>query len=156
MQAASWISLLRRIPANLHDGLNLLLTTGAEVVVQQFVKLDAECLILRGRMAGTQDTGRVVMLPYCNLVAVNITRRLAEPEIEAIFGKDGQPFPAPIALSISSPAEQGDSSPAATPERPADDGSPVAKPAMPSKSVLIAKLRARLAETNKSGGSISQ
>jgi hypothetical protein len=141
MQAAAWIGLLRRIPESLHDALALTLTTGSEVVVQQLVKLDGECLILRGRMAGTQDSGRIVMLPYCNLVAVNITRPLGEPEIEAIFGKDGQPFPATIPLNDHVSGE----APAAA---PADEAP--ARPAMPSKSVLIAKLRARLAE--KMGG----
>jgi hypothetical protein len=149
MQSAAWISLLRRIPENLHDGLALTLTTGAEVVVQNFVKLDADCLILRGRMAGTQDNGRVVMLPYSNLVSVNITRRLTEPEIEAIFGKDGQPFPAAIPLAAPAAAETADR--AATPVGDEGAAADAPRPAMPSKSVLIAKLRARLADVNKLG-----
>src|SRR5256885_16257548 len=101
MQGASWITLFRRIPINLHDGLMLTLSTGAEVVMQKFVKLEPDYAILRGRMAGTQDNGRVIVLPYANLIAVNITRRLLEPEIEAIFGKDAQVFAPSLTLSAA-------------------------------------------------------
>src|SRR5437764_4639583 len=92
MQGEAWIALFRRMPVNLHDGLILSLNTGAEVVIQKFVKLEPEYMILRGRMAGTQDNGRVVILPYSNIVTINVTRRLLEAEIEAIFGKEGQTF----------------------------------------------------------------
>src|SRR4051812_40023789 len=94
MHGQAWISLFHRIPANLHDGLMLTLTTGAEVVVQAFVQLDTDYAIVRGRMAGAQDNGRVMMIPYSNLVAVNITRRMTEPEIAAVFGQHAQPFAA--------------------------------------------------------------
>lgn len=159
MQSASWIALFRRIPANLHDGLVLSLTTGAEVVVQRFVKLDTDVAILRGRMAGTQDNGRVVILPYCNLIAVNFTRRISEAEVESIFGKNTQAFAANIALSAASTA---DADAAESNDDPAEDAQAAStdraaadaptKPAMPSKTILIAKLRARLNEANKTGG----
>ncbi len=74
MQGSAWIALFRRIPPNLHDGLMLTLTTGAEIVVQRFVMLEPDYAILCGRMAGTQDNGRIVLLPYSNLVAVNIAQ----------------------------------------------------------------------------------
>ena len=99
-------------------------------------------------MAGTQDQGRVVLLPYSNLVAVNITRRLTEPEIEALFGQNGQAFAQNVPLT-------GQSAEPAAAERAADaeDGNPPPhRPAMPSKTELLAKLRARLSEANKAGG----
>jgi hypothetical protein len=162
MQSASWIALLRRIPANLHDGMILSLTTGSEVVVQRFVKLDADVAILRGRMAGTQDNGRLVILPYNNFIAINFTRRLSDEEVEAIFGKNTQAFAAGMALSAASSGEneateatkatENGANDAATGNDNADGSSVPAKPAMPSKTILIAKLRARLSEANKSAG----
>jgi hypothetical protein len=158
MQSASWIALLRRIPANLHDGLVLTLTTGGEVVVQRFVKLDADVAILRGRMAGTQDNGRLVVLPYNNLIAINFTRRISDAEVETIFGKNTQAFAASISLSAPAAAE-GESAEGNDVAGDDDGDTPHAdavsvpvKPAMPSKTVLIAKLRARLNEANKSIG----
>jgi hypothetical protein len=158
MQSASWIALLRRIPANLHDGLVLTLTTGGEVVVQRFVKLDADVAILRGRMAGTQDNGRLVVLPYSNLIAINFTRRISDAEIETIFGKNTQAFAASISLSAPATTESesaGGNDVAAHEDGDnanADAVNAPAKPAMPSKTILIAKLRARLNEANKSNG----
>src|ERR1043166_1073690 len=99
MQGSSWIALFRRIPTSLHDGLILTLTTGGEVVIQQLIKLDADVLILRGRMAGTQDSGRIIVLPYNQLIAINFTRRLSEKDVTAIFGKAHQSFAADITLS---------------------------------------------------------
>ncbi len=155
MQGDAWIALFRRIPVNLHDGLNLALTTGSEVVVQKFVKLEPHFVILRGRLAGTQDNGRVVILPYSNIVSINITRRLLEAEIEAIFGKDTQAFAAPVPLTLAPAAETGGG------DTPLDTADAVAeanagpappKPVMPSKTALLAKLRARLNEANRAGG----
>jgi hypothetical protein len=155
MQGDDWIALFRRIPLNLHDGLILGLTTGAEVVIQKFVKLEQHYVILRGRMAGTQDNGRVVVLPYGNIVTVNVARRLLEPEIEAIFGKDTQQFAASVPLSVAVAAADtaGNDTPLDTADA-ADDATPgaaPAKPAMPSKTALLAKLRARLNEANRAG-----
>jgi hypothetical protein len=148
MQDASWIALFRRIPENLHDGIALTLSTGSEVVLQQVVKLDSDCIILRGRMAGTQDNGRVVVLPYSTLVSFNITRRMSEAEVEAVFGSNAATFAAANPVSTAPAAAQ--TSEAAV-NGHADDADAPAKPAMPSKTVLIAKLRARLNEANKVG-----
>ena len=83
----AWIAMFRRIPADLHDTLALGLTTGAEIVVQKIVKLEPDFMIIRGRLAGTQDAGRIVMIPYSQLTFVAVIRDLQEAEIEAIFGK---------------------------------------------------------------------
>lgn len=155
MQGAAWIALFRRIPLNLHDGLILSLTTGSEVVVQKFVKLEPDFVILRGRMAGTQDNGRVVLLPYSNIVTINVTRRLLEAEIEGIFGKDTQGFAASVPLTAASAAEAAGGDTAldtAEVVAEANAGNGPAKPAMPSKTALLAKLRARLNEGNRAGG----
>jgi hypothetical protein len=150
MQGASWISLFRRIPANLHDGLMLTLTTGSEVVVQRFVQLESDYAVVCGRMAGTQDNGRIVLLPYNQLVAVNITRKLTETEIESVFGQNAQGF----ATSLPADGEESaaKAADAKAPQAP-DEETPraPAKPAMPSKTELLQKLRARMKETNKLG-----
>ena len=79
MQAnQAWIGLFRRIPVDLHDTLALGLTTGSEIVVQKIVKLEPDFMIIRGRLAGTQDTGRLVMVPYPQLTFVAIQRDLKD------------------------------------------------------------------------------
>jgi hypothetical protein len=154
MQGASWISLFRRIPGNLHDGLILSLSTGTEVVVQRFIKLDTDVVVLRGRMAGSQDAGRVVVLPYSHLVSINFVRRLTDTDLETVFGKNTQTFAADINLAPP-PADGARDDLPDEPVEPAAQGPAGtngggAKPGLPSKAELLAKLRARLGDS-KSG-----
>jgi hypothetical protein len=151
MQGASWINLLRRIPANLHDGMALTLSTGAEVVVQRLVKLDPEVAILRGRLAGTQDTGRLVVLPYSHLVAVNIARPLTDGDVDTIFGRNGQAFAGEMALAVPGDSSPGDGAPDVDSSANGEPDAAGPKPAMPSKNQLLAKLRARLSDGNRPG-----
>ena len=156
MQGASWITLFRRIPANLHDGVILTMTTGGEVVVQKLIKLDADVVILRGRMAGTQDSGRIIILPYTQLMAINFTRRLSEKDVTAIFGNNTQAFAADFALTAPTEEEAADladadagAENAVASDKPASGKAQPAKPhagkpGLPSKAELLAKLRSRL------------
>jgi hypothetical protein len=150
MQDASWIALFRRIPVNLHDGIALTLSTGAEVVIQQIVKLDSDCVVVRGRLAGTQDNGRVVVLPFSTLASFNFTRHMSEAEVDAIFGSNAPTIAAvPTGMTTPSAETAASGEPAAVGNGQADLTRAPTRPAMPSKSILIAKLRARLNETNK-------
>src|SRR3712207_5471743 len=99
MQGNTWIELFRRIPANLHDSLALTLTNGMEIVIQRILKLDPDFAVLRGRMAGTQDQGRVVIVPYHQFLSIAFGKRMTDPEVVAIFGKSQTTFAAPIELS---------------------------------------------------------
>jgi hypothetical protein len=146
----AWIGLFRRIPGNLQDTLSLGLTTGAEIVVQKIVKLEPDFMIIRGRLAGTLDAGRVVMLPYSQLTFVAVMRDLQEVEVEAIFGKG-----APVAVAdlppSATPAAAKDKQPASDSgsEEPPPPSNRGKKPESPSKTVLLAKLRERMKDAGK-------
>ncbi|MBI3411207.1 MAG: hypothetical protein HY040_22970 [Planctomycetes bacterium] len=178
MHGPSWIALLRRIPVQYHDSLAFSLVTGGEIVVQTLLRLEREFLIMRGRMAGSTDVGRVVILPYSQIITLAFQRRMAEPEVQAIFG---QAFDIPVtaeAAAAAPPEESGaldigpvgpatpasaaaaDTLPgnantplppgsAETPAEPSAAGADKAKNKLPSKSMLLARLRARLAEQGK-------
>ena len=148
MQAnQAWITLFWRIPADLHDTLALGLATGAEIVVQRIVKLEPDFMIIRGRLAGTQDTGRVVMVPYPQLTFVAIQRDLKDSEVEAIFGKGAPP---PLA-SLPPTADGADAEQEAVMEEvaPNEPTAAAKKPEGVSKAVLLAKLRERLKDAGK-------
>lgn len=151
MQAESWIALFHKIPVNLHDSLALILTTGSELVLQKIQVLEPEYAVLRARLAGTQDGGRVVVLPYHQILAIAFTRRMTEAEVESIF--DGAPpsFAAGQTLSAGGAADESESLEDTTLNAQAGDVNTPSKPALPSKSVLLAKLRARLNEGPKPG-----
>jgi hypothetical protein len=155
MQGASWVALLRRIPAILHDSIIIVTSNGAEIVPQAIVRLEREYVVIRGRMAGSQDTGRLMFVPYDQMNYVGLTKKLTDAETQLLLGKPGvtvqlvengeatagTPFeetPWPTAApeeEVPPPAEEAASAPT----------QPVAKPPQQSKSVLLARLRARLA-----------
>lgn len=149
MQSTNWINLLSRIPAEYHESLAFILNTGSELVVQRLLRLEPDFVVLRGRMAGTQDNGRVVVVSYDQLCALAFQRRMTDPEVEAVFGGGVPPFAA-----AAPAAEAAAADPVAAPEEstvngPEGDVNTSPKPSLPSKSMLLAKLRARLAEAKQ-------
>lgn len=153
MQGSAWIALLRRIPADLHNSLALGLVTGGEVVVQQLIRLEEDFVIVRGRMAGSTAEGRVMAVPYAHMTLVALNKRMNEPEVQKLFGKamptapligeDGSAETRASAEPMPAAAEAAAAAPAAVAEtaRP--------KQVPPSKSLLLARLRERLAEKPK-------
>lgn len=51
MHDAAWVKLLRHIPASEQSNLLLVTTSGREIAIQSFLRIDPECLALRGRLA---------------------------------------------------------------------------------------------------------
>jgi hypothetical protein len=162
MQGPSWIALLERIPVKLHDTLALTLVTGAEIMMQSLLRLESDFAIIRGRMAGSIDAGRVIILPYDQIVNLAFTKRMLEPEVQAVFGEtlespsakvEGEVSKEEAGNQIKEPEDQetdhSDSSKEnQVPAVPAKE--PLKNPsAPPSKSILLARLRARLAEQGK-------
>lgn len=150
MQGSDWINLLRRIPANLHNELALGLVTGGEVVVQQLIRMENDFVIVRGRMSGSTAEGRVMIVPYSHMTLLALNKPMPETEVQAIFG--AAPSEAPVveasagATTPSQPAARDKPADGILP-KPAAPGQP--KPTPPSKSVLLARLRERLAEKSK-------
>jgi hypothetical protein len=144
MLGLSWIQLIRRIPVDYHDKLAIVTVTGLELVVQSIVRLENEYMVLRGRMAGTNDAGRVLIVPYDQMTFLGFNKRMMDPEIQGIFGPSE--FPTHAAAAAAAPAESApESAPAETPtdQGPAKPAPVQAAPV--SKSVLLARLRQRLA-----------
>ena len=162
MQGPAWLSLLRRLPPALHDGLIIVTTNTAEVVVSSVLRAERDLLVIRGRMSGSQETGRVVFIPFDQINYIALGKKITEAEIQTVLAK-------PVAgghaaeAAVATPAATGgaeevdafipESSPEALPApEPEKDGAPAAaaaggpqKPNHPSKTVLLARLRARLA-----------
>ena len=109
MLNASWATLLRQIPADQHDTLMVRTVNGTEIAVQTMLRIDYEFVIFKGRLAGSQDTGRLFILPFNNIEYFNINRDVKDEEYNTLFA----------ALAIPEP----DARPAA----PATPGAPTAK-----------------------------
>jgi hypothetical protein len=171
MQGPAWISLLRRIPSSQHDCLILMTTGNAQIVVQRLIRLEPDFLVGIGRMAGSTDQGKMLIIPYDQLTYLSFNKKLADEEIEAVIGPAGDVARAEPSESQAAEAETGalpglEGMQAKEPENPSPvvqkavtaeapsyaktmapaPAKPNPKAAMPSKSILLARLRQRLAD----------
>jgi len=165
MQAPSWISLFKLIPSHLHDTLALITTTSIEVMVQRVLRVEQDYLVFRGRMSGTMDAGRVMIMPYDQISNVAFNKRMAEEEVDVIFSNSGGWIPEYVAdksrdrfsedtlSDVASAEEKKETAPAPAvappapviePAQPQSAAGSAAKPEHASKSILLARLRARL------------
>lgn len=164
MQASLWLSLLRRIPPAKHGMLVAVTTAGMEFMVQRIFRLEDDYLLMRARLAGTSDQGRIILLPYDQLNSVAYNGILPEGEIDAVFGsgtliaaapqagEEAPPAPEdkPADQNATEPEAEAAPPPEASPRPPTPNAPADASPSAPapapkiSKSVLLARLRARL------------
>ncbi len=154
MHYKDWPSLLRRIPAEYHEGLLVATITGAEIVIQSIIHLDEQFLVVRGRPAGSSDSGKTIMLSLANVNYVLFQQVLAEETAQALFSGETPNFAA-----LPTPADSNGEASEGAPEEPsanrpgapqgerngtAPKNEPAPNLGNPAKSALLAKLKARL------------
>jgi hypothetical protein len=85
MPHVAWERLLRQLPAKEQDGLMLMTNTRTEIAVQSILRLDPDFLIIKGRLAGSQDAGRVFFVPYAHIDHLGFYRAVKDTEFEEMF-----------------------------------------------------------------------
>jgi hypothetical protein len=153
------------------------MNTGIEIALQAVLRLERDFIVVRGRTTGSTDTGRVLIIPFDQINYLAFNRSMTEPEVQALLGPpgslstgaeapppaSGESAPVPLDMeavnaqlaAVSAEARQATQSAADTStappetEAPATAATPTApKPAPVSKSILLARLRARLKENS--------
>lgn len=64
MQNFAWVALLRQIPEEQHNQYMIFTTSGTEIAVQSLLRIEQEVVVVKGRLSGSQDAGRVFFVPY--------------------------------------------------------------------------------------------
>jgi hypothetical protein len=167
MQGQEWVGLLRRIPAAQHDNIIFMTTNSTQIVMQRIIRLESDFLVGLGRVAGSTEQGKVLVLPYDQLTYLSFSKKLTDAEIETILGQAA--FTPPLrenAASSNGIPTTPDEKQTKEPEPPTQAGSvevsaektspatvadpastkPNGKAPMPSKSILLARLRQRLVD----------
>ena len=162
MQSRTWISLLRRIPTELQDFLVFVTSIGTEISVQSILRMEDEYIVVRGRLAGTTDVGRVFFIPLGDINHVLIQKEMKETEIQALYeqpvGKGISANGRSLRPSVEKPIEpEASAVPASEPQTPADalaspPTSTKSSPRLPipSKEAILERLRARVRSGGKS------
>jgi hypothetical protein len=159
MQSASWVTLLQLIPLEQQFNLMLLTNNGIEISIQSIIRAEEEYVVLRGRMAGS-DLGRTLFLPYERITYIGFQKAIKEAEVRAMFGEG--PLEAAPAAELK-PAELPPPQPTPAPPPPPQPAPPTVTAGpprsstrfpLPSKSAMLARLRARSqAANNRAAGS---
>jgi hypothetical protein len=118
-------------PGEVHNQLSIVTTGGIEVVIQTILLLDGECLIFKGRLAASQDTGKLIFVPYDKIDYIGFNRLVAEEEFRSWFPEN------PTSETLAAP----------TPEANVSSKTPI-----PSRAALLERVRAR---TNTYGATAS-
>ena len=109
-------------------------------------------MVVRGRLAGSSDSGRVFFLPYSQIDYAGFQKPLREEEFDALFSdtpaaaaiaETPTPAPGPITpLPPSKPAPTSHQGRGTHNDKPRN----VNRPALPLKSDLLERLRMRSAQ----------
>ena len=143
MHNAAWVKLLRHIPEKEHSNLMLVTTGGTEITIQCLLRLDPECLALRGRLSGSTDAGRVFFVPYSHIDYFGFQQPLKEVEFHELFNNLELLGPAAPLVAAASAADPSEPAPVpAAPVGPSAHPTPTRSP-LAIKSTVLEKFRSR-------------
>jgi hypothetical protein len=127
---------------------------GAEFNLQSVLRIEEEFMLVRGRIAGSNDGGRIFLLSFAQIDHMGFQRPVSDDILNTIFAPGAIPAAVPIPTSapVSTPAQAA--TPPAQPSAPtvaettADPQTPPPpKPGvrklLPSRSRIIERLRLR-------------
>lgn len=149
MQSDLWIDLLRKIPTEYQDKLVLVSSVGLEISLQSVLRTEEHYVVLRGRLAGTNEVGRIFFVPYDQINFLGIQKVVKASEVHAMFGEIVEDTAADANLVATASVEREEE---AKVEETLPHEAPAAPPASPakgdvkprfSKRELLARLRAR-------------
>ncbi len=144
MQSSVWALLLRQVPPEQHHKLMLVTSGGTEIAIQAILRVDHQFLAIKGRLAGSQDAGRVFFIPYNQIDYLGFQQAVKDTEFHEMF--DGLTFPAPEAAAAPAPPEPARPVPTLAPEptpTPVPAANGVSRPPTPIKSAVLERFRAR-------------
>jgi hypothetical protein len=134
MQSSVWAALLRHIPAEAHNQLMLVTGSGTEIAIQGILRIDHQFVALKGRLAGSQDAGRVFFIPYNQIDYLGFQQAVKDSEFREMFDDLSLPASAQ-GTSGTEPAGPGEVTPAG--------GSAQGRGPAPIKSTVLEKFRQR-------------
>jgi hypothetical protein len=145
MHSSVWTALLRHLPPEQHDRLMLVTAGGTEIALQAVLRVEAEFIAVKGRLAGSQEAGRVFFIPYSKIDYLGFQKPLRESEFQELFG--GLRLPERGQPAAAEPAAAEPAPPAAEPA-PAAPAAPSSAARTPIKSAVLERFRARAAPSS--------
>ena len=144
MRSSVWAALLRCIPPEQHNILMLVTTCGTEIALQNLLRIDEDFLAVRGRLAGSQDSGRLYFVPWDNIDYFGYNRMVNDEEFARVFGNLDLSPPAELPVASTTRRYGAPAAVPAKPEPPARNDTPApSRGALPIKSTVLERFRSR-------------
>ena len=86
MQSSAWVALLRHVPAEQHNQFMLVTVNGIEIAIQSLLRIEQEFVAIKGRLAGSQEAGRLFFIPYANIAYFGSANPVKDAEFNDTFG----------------------------------------------------------------------
>ena len=86
MDNLAWVAILQAIPADKLNQFTVVITGNTEITLQSILRFDRDFAVLKGRLSGSQDAGRVFFVPYHHIIELGTLYPIKDEEYEAIFG----------------------------------------------------------------------
>jgi hypothetical protein len=93
MHNLGWIALLRHIPPHIHQKLMLVTVSGTQVAIQGLLRIDREFVAVKGRVAGSQQAGRVFFIAYNQIDYFGFQEEIKDETFLEIFNSLVMPEP---------------------------------------------------------------
>jgi hypothetical protein len=147
MRGCVWAALLRRIPPEQHNILMLVTRCRIEIAIQNILRIDDEFLAFKGRLAGSQDAGRLYFIPLDNIDYFGFNRPVKDEEFVELFGDFQSPpevvAAPPVAQEPQLEESNLDTQQGEAPPQPETPPNAPVKPSLAIKSAVLERFRAR-------------
>src|SRR5262249_21025062 len=113
---------------------------GTEIALQGILRIEREFVAIKGRLAGSQDAGRVYFIPFTHIDYIGTQVEVKDAEFEAMFGKT-QLSSAAVAPSTTPDAAVAPSATPAVPKPPPLPSN--GQRAVPTRPAVLERFRSR-------------
>lgn len=152
MRNQTWVVLVKYLSPEVQPRLMLVTVGGQEISMQSILRIEQDFMVVKGRLSGSQDAGRVFFVPYAQIDYLGFQNPVKDEEFNEIFRNLVLPEGAEDPLPIPTATSTGTSDPGLTPATPAGS-SPASYSSLPRpngsgprpaiKSVVLERFRAR-------------
>ena len=87
MEPQEWMEIFARFTPEQQNDLVLVLKNGGEINVDLIVRYEMAYMVVRGRVAGTDNEGRMFFVPYEQLTCMLIDKVTKVTEVQILYGE---------------------------------------------------------------------
>ena len=159
MRREECVELFKRIPADYHAQVNLILRNQAVLSVDMVARFEPVYLAFRGREGGTTDEGRAFFVPYEEIAYFRLERVVRLGELKQMYGETGY-VDAEDRLSVADQKEQAEAKLTVDAQTPppasGNNNNMPSDPASIAKQNLLDRIRATRASVAGTTGRLTE